>query len=302
MKAKLKNFKPVLTVVLVVIILGLFGWYIAAHRYLLTDLAQTSWTTVVSVIVLYFVFFISLMVILDATLNVCRMKPLRPFENFALNAYSKLANFFIPGQSGPFLRGAYLKKKHKLPVKKYVFGTLAYYACYALVSVFMLLAFSVPWWLTVLGILAVGTVCWFVVRLYERKKKLDENGMNFTLPALGYLLLATVFQAIVQIAIYFVELHSLRPDVGVGQAITYTGAANFGLFVALTPGAIGIREAFLFFSQQLHHISGNTIIAAGIIDRGSFLIYLGLLFLALLAFHGRKKFGISRPKKEVQPH
>jgi uncharacterized membrane protein YbhN (UPF0104 family) len=71
--------------------------------------------------------------------------------------------------------------------------------------------------------------------------------------------------------------------------ITYTGAANFALFVALTPGAIGIREAFLLFTRHLHHISSANIVAANIIDRAIFIVVLGVLFGLTLGFHAKYK-------------
>lgn len=275
--------------------LALFGWYISGHQYLLARLADTSWQVVGLIILLYFVFFLSLTVIFKATLKLCGIR-LAFFENFSLNAYSKLANFFIPGQSGPILRGAYMKKKHKLPVKKYIFATLIYYACYSLISVLMLLIFSVPWWLVGLGIIVVGGISFVVLRLYEKRKRLGNASLDLSPKNLLILFGATLFQAIIQFLIYLVELHSLSSNISLSQVITYTGAANFGLFAALTPGAIGIREAFLLFSERLHHIASGTIITAGVLDRAVFLIYLGLLFAVLLSLHGKRRLSLPKLK------
>jgi uncharacterized membrane protein YbhN (UPF0104 family) len=65
------------------------------------------------------------------------------------------------------------------------------------------------------------------------------------------------------------------------------------LFVSLTPGAIGIREAFLTFSQQLHHIDTSTIVAANIIDRAVYLVFLGVLFIFVFSLHARDKLSLS---------
>ena len=66
-------------------------------------------------------------------------------------------------------------------------------------------------------------------------------------------------------------------------------AANFSLFVAITPGAIGIREAFLVFSESLHHIPHDIVISANILDRGIYVVFLGLLFLWLITTHTQVK-------------
>jgi hypothetical protein len=75
------------------------------------------------------------------------------------------------------------------------------------------------------------------------------------------------------------------------QAVVYGGAANFSLFVALTPGAIGFREAFLEFSRQLHHIPTSGILAASVIDRSVYVAFLGLLFLMTVGLHVGDRFG-----------
>jgi len=92
------------------------------------------------------------------------------------------------------------------------------------------------------------------------------------------------------------ELHSIHPETSVAQALTYTGVANFALFVSLTPGAIGIREAFLVFSQNLHHLGNTIIVGANLIDRAVYLLFLGLLFVMTLALHAKDKLHIKQEK------
>jgi uncharacterized membrane protein YbhN (UPF0104 family) len=88
------------------------------------------------------------------------------------------------------------------------------------------------------------------------------------------------------VIIYYTELRSLS-HVSFGQALIYAGAADFALFVSLTPGAIGFRESFLLFSRDLHHIGSGTIAAASLIDRAIYIILLGILFVIALSFHAK---------------
>jgi uncharacterized membrane protein YbhN (UPF0104 family) len=101
---------------------------------------------------------------------------------------------------------------------------------------------------------------------------------------------ATLCQLFVWAVIYYVELRAVHTGASLLQAITYGGAANFALFVSLTPGAIGFREAFLAFSKQLHHISTSGILAASVIDRSVFVVFLGLMALAILGTHANQRF------------
>ncbi len=134
-----------------------------------------------------------------------------------------------------------------------------------------------------------------------QRSKLQGDGLDLRPRLLLALLGVTLLQAGLQIALYATELHTLNPHIGFVQIMTYTGAANFSLFVALTPGAIGIRESFLLFSGRLHHIGSATIIAANIIDRGVYLIFLGALFALTLVLHARQSLQLKHleePKAE----
>jgi uncharacterized membrane protein YbhN (UPF0104 family) len=214
-------------------------------------------------------------------------------ENLLLNAYSSLVNFFGPGQSGPAFRGLYLKKRHGLAIKKYLFATLIYYGFYALCSAFLFLVGSQAWWITVLALVIVGLCSFYVVRLYAKRSKIkDQPGV--TLANLAWLAAATAVQVSVQAFIFFIELRQADPSVTIPQALSYTGAANFAVFVSLTPGAIGIREAFLVFTQNIHNIGSAVIVAANVIDRAVYVLFLGVLFILVLSLHAKDKLHIKQ--------
>jgi len=100
-------------------------------------------------------------------------------------------------------------------------------------------------------------------------------------------------QVVLIALIYTVELKSINPSITVHQAVIYSGAANFALFVSITPGAIGFREAFLVFSEKLHHITPSTILTANVIDRAAYVALLGLLFLVAISLHVKKRLTVT---------
>lgn len=292
-----KRIRLALGLVLIVATVVVFAWYISGHMSLVRELKNVPLATAIWLIMLYGAWLGAIVVIMQVCLYMCRRSvPIE--ENIVLNAYSTLTNFFVPGQGGIAVRGVYLKKRHNLRVRDYVTTMLLYYACYALVSACMLLAPSRPWWQTITGLLIVGCAVFAGTRWYMKRLQAEKDGLEIHVRSIAYLLAATVIQAIVQVGIYAVELHSVNHGISIGQVITYTGAANFALFVALTPGAIGIRESFLVFSQGLHHISTANIVSASIIDRAIFLVFLGLLFILTLLLHAKNKLQISSPQKE----
>jgi uncharacterized membrane protein YbhN (UPF0104 family) len=283
-----------------IILLTLSGlvYYISKHQNLLNKLAHTPPSVILLILGLYCAWLYSLVLILQAILIMCRAT-VGTTDNILLNAYSLFANFFIPGQAGPALRGVYLKKRHNVRYRDYIYGMLLYYFFYGVVSVVLLLAGSRAWWQTLLALVvttALGAVCF---KLYT--KRLKATGTNLLgLKGGSFLLAATLLQAVIQVAIYFVEVHTVNRHIVLHQVITYTGAANLALFVGLTPGAIGIRESFLVLTERLHHISSSTIIEANVIDRAVYLVFLGLLFLLILSMHANKKLQVSLQQSDVE--
>jgi uncharacterized membrane protein YbhN (UPF0104 family) len=289
-----KKIRIILSILIILLTILAFTYYLSHHAYLIKDLSHISPSIIIWVLLLYIAMFGVLALILQATLRICNVS-LRLDENLLLNAYASFINFFVPGQGGPAIRGAYLKKQYGLLIRRYLFITLLYYACYALVSALMLMIGSkLPWIFTLVAVVLLGVLSVLAMRIYANRTKLNKSGLDLSIDNVAYLLFATVLQAIVQTIIYFIELHSVNSHVALKQTIAYTGVADFALFVALTPGAIGIRESFLIFSERLHHISSANIISANIIDRSVFILFLGILFLFVIAFHAKNKFAIKK--------
>lgn len=285
-----KNVRIGIGVLIVLLTIAEFAYYLSKHTYLIKHLAHTPPLTIASVLILYTVMLTALVLIMQASLRICRVN-MGSRDNLLLNMYSLFINFFVIGQAGPGVRAAYLKKYYGLLIRKYLFVTLLYYGCYAIVSALLMMAGSaLPWYLTVVATLLLGGIGYGAFSLYMHYRKIEDDKLDLNITNLSYLMLATIFQAILQITIYFIELHSVNGHVSLKQTLAYTGVANFALFVGLTPGAIGIRESFLVFSERLHHISSANIIAANIIDRSVYLVFLGILCVFIVSAHIQRKF------------
>lgn len=221
-----------------------------------------------------------------------------PFkENILLTCYSAVVNFFGPLQSGPGVRIAYLKKQHNVSIKNYLFGTFIYYGFFSLFSSLFLCINVLIWWQTILVIIVIAVLSILLI-----KHKQNAKFANYSIDAIIKLGLVTLLQVFLVAIIYFVELHIINKGIDFAQVITYTGAANFALFVSLTPGAIGFRESFLLISQHLHHISSSQILAASVIDRSVYVMFLGILFIFSITFHFRNKFYTKKSEQSVSKH
>jgi len=300
MKQSILNFRnsqkaqTIVTFVLLLIIAVFLVYYLIEHPSIWQKVTELSLIDFLSILALYGVFFIALAIVLYYSVIFCG-KVLGVRETVLLNAYSSLTNFFGPGQSGPGVRALYLKGKLGLHIKSFIFVSLIYYAFYAILSAIMLFSAVRPWWLAILLTVGVVGVCAGVLGFYGRKQQ--SGPKNVVLLSLIGILIGTILQMIAQVAIYAVELQSISVNATLGQVISYTGAANFSLFVSLTPGAIGIRESFLIFSESLHHISNTNIISAGVIDRAVYVVFLGIVFLLIITLHAKGKFDTFRQGK-----
>lgn len=277
---KNKRFRAALGILVVLATVVVFVRYFMQHPRTLSSLQAVSPATLLLLFFLYIAFVGTLVLIQQATLTLCNLN-LSKRENSLLIMYSSIINFFGPLQSGPGFRAAYLKKRHNVNLKKYALATLVYYGLYALFSALFLLAFFAGSWVLVACVVALAGGP-LIIRLPKFRVLRLQPVMQ--------LALATLAQVSVQAVIYYVELRSLLPHVSLASALIYTGAANFALFVSLTPGAIGFRESFLLFSQKLHKIGAATIATASVIDRGVYVSLLVIMAILVFGMHANRLF------------
>lgn len=284
-KPRLRNLFMVL---ILVATLGIFAWYLRTHPEHIAQLRQLKpgWLGLIllanaggmaALVGLYQVLVRMLGLNMAAT------------ENMLLSIYSSIANFFGPMQSGPGVRAAYLKAKHHIPVRRYVLATLFAYAVFAILSAFCLLVGARPWWQTLLAVLAAAACSGVVIHFFVRKRSSTHGRLILTKGLLAGVVVFTVLQICFLTLRFYFALTATGAEVSLGQALSYTGAANFALFVSLTPDGIGIREAFLYAAQGIHTVSTPEIVAASLVDRATYVLFLGLLFLLAVSLHAKSR-------------
>jgi uncharacterized membrane protein YbhN (UPF0104 family) len=288
-------FKRTVVIAIILLTTFIFIRFFATHPGYITSLKKVNPGVIILVIALNFVMITLLVMLYDAILRLCG-KRLNIKENLLLTSYSSIANFFGPLQSGPGVRAAYLKTRHHLRLRDYTLATLIYYGLFAFFSALFLVVGSRPWWQTMSTMFVVGGVSYGVIKLFMKRDKGGGLPSHFALrpKVLAILVVATFLQVVLTAITYYVELRAVDHSVHFSQAISYAGAANFSLFVSLTPDAIGFRESFLVLAQHLHHISTAHILSANLIDRGAYLVFLGILFLLVLVVHAKDQLHITK--------
>lgn len=282
------TWRPVAAAIIVLATAALFINYFATHPSLRHKLAEVPLSTLITLLFLYCLFVGCLSLINSATVRLCNATIKRD-ESLLLSMYSSIINFFGPLQSGPAFRGVYLKKKYGIKLRDYTLASFVYYFFYALFSGLLILSGIFGWWTVPIAILALVVFHFIAKSRFAKIKGLNRIGIENW----QYMAFATALQMLVWIAIFFVEIHAISAHTTLSQVLVYTGAANFALFVSITPGAIGFREAFLVFTQNLHGISNTVIVAANAIDRAVYIVFLVILVAFIFCSHARDRFKVK---------
>lgn len=281
----MKRYKKFLGFLIILVTLGVFVYYLSNHPEVIDQLKTVSPLVLLTLLVLYACMLGVLALIYDILLRLLNSR-LPAKEQILLTVYSSIVNFFGPLQSGPGFRALYLKKRYGLSLVAYSKVSLLYYAAFAFISGAFIFIGSQPLAQSLGLVIIFGAGILAALYFLQRRGKLTKT-VNTRLAS--FLLLATLTQLLVVSLIYFIEVRAVGAQASFGQVLTYTGAANFALFVSLTPGALGFRESFLLLSQRLHHIDSSVIVSANVLDRGIYVVLLGVLFLVIVSSHARDK-------------
>ncbi len=270
-------------------------WYIQSHTLAFSKLKNVSLIDVAIVNLLYVASILALAMNLNEVTRFAG-KRIALYEALLVTIYSSWANYLIPCQSGPGFRAVYLKARHGVPVKVVMLGTFAYLLWLAAISTCMVLYASFT--SGGRGALLVAVAILIVVSVtIARHKAGTAIQMKERFAAHIRLVVATGVLTLVQLfligVIYYVELTAIDTQISIAQTAGYAGIANLSLLVAITPGAIGIREAFLAISQGIHNIPVETIAAASAVDRASYLVLLAEMSIFIVLSHAKHQFRLG---------
>lgn len=271
-----KKYKKSISVIAILVSFTFLIAYTIFNPSLIDRILKTDPRTLGLLSLLYTIILGTQLILIYMSVRLCSKK-LTIKKSLFLSIYSALANFFGPLQSGPGVRAVYLKKTIGLAIREYTYATLFYYAAYALINGSLLFITTWPL-ITVLGLILSLILIILGASIFHFGTRLKYVLAIYTV---------AVAQVITTTTIYYLELHATSPGThySYAQAIVFSASAALSMFVSLTPGGIGIREAFIVFTQSLHHISLASIIAAGVLDRAFYVLFLIILFSISSAMH-----------------
>jgi uncharacterized membrane protein YbhN (UPF0104 family) len=285
--AWVRKYKKPLAIIIIVLSLVLLVIYTVLHPELIAHLMRTDPRILVILFVLYGLIIITQLFIMLAVIRLCG-KQLGLKRGVLLSIYSTLINFFGPLQSGPSARAVYLKATIKLRIRDYILATMYYYFAFAAISGSLLFINTLP-------ILSVLGIVFSIIITIIGTKRLHFDKLS---KYIFIIYIVTAFQVLITATIYYLELNvTSTSHYTASQAFVYTASANLSMFVSITPGAIGIREAFVVFAQSLHHIPLVSIVAAGVLDRAFYIVFLLILFIFTSGIHLQDMFSRKQTMK-----
>lgn len=189
---------------------------------------------------------------------------IQPRHWISISFVSYLVNYLLPYRPGIAFRYFYLQKQYNVPLAEYSTVTLQYFLL-LMVTGFLLLFFCWPFdhtlpitplpWL-ILGFLS-SAACFISVL---GKKQCQKVLFVF----LGYL-----FLYITMAACFYVAYHSIQAPISWAHALILTIVWNIVSIVPITPGNIGVSEAFFVFLSHYFLNDASTGLSAVLLFRMS---------------------------------
>ena len=299
---KLKNNKW-LKAGLLVLTLVAFVYYFLQNQALFGRIAHLTWWQVLLIITGQSIVFFSNILVSIIFIQFIG-KRFHFLDSTRITAYSSLVNFFGFLQGGVGLRGVYFKRQFGMSLKKY-FGltVIQYLFLFGVSGLFVLIGISLTNGLSSALMVAFGGIIILALGFVLFGKSRFANKLQSKLGALTQLLQARpllmlfaviLLQLLGSLLANFTELQAIGADVSFGGLLIYTGTSQFAIVIALTPGAIGIREALLLIVQQQMHLTTQDIVLAATVDRAVYFVTLALITPFALA--AKKQL----PAKEIQ--
>lgn len=289
--------RHVISGILLLTILSITGIYILNH---LEEIRSALHVSPINLALL------SLLDIFFITLNGFRVRVLtkvfdihlRPSEWLGLAATNSLLNY-LPAQGGTVVRGIYLHKVHNLPLPAFAASVAASYiitfislGTVGLIAILGAFLTQKPVDVELVGVMAASVAFGLLMAYFGRSIKFQARG---SIPKRliqvwdGWSIICNRHQTIRQLALLdllggityacrlLIGFQMVSVRITFWQALMMTPLALLSIIVSLTPGALGVREAFVGWEAAILGLSVGYGIQAAAIERLSSLFWMAIL-------------------------
>jgi uncharacterized membrane protein YbhN (UPF0104 family) len=227
-------------------------------------------------------------------------------EWFGLSVITDMANWILPFQGGIVPTAMYLKRQHNLPYTQYVSIMVGSYVLFFLSSSVMgLVVTGLVYWiygkvspvaLLFFSCILLGTLLFLMVspklppsrfKLAEYARSVLEGWTELKNDRSLVISISAIFSlgSILTSLIFFISYRALSLDVDFLPTMVLGLISGYAIFIKLTPGNLGIREAIVALTSEMIGTGFHEGFAAAVLFRGINLLLIvifGPLFSYLL--------------------
>ncbi len=307
----MKLIKKYISIIVTVVVLGLFGIYLYKNPLIINEILSTNWIYIVLIMMIYLGVFLFEGLFIKTALNIFE-KRIKVKESFFLATVSRIGNYLLPMRAGAVFRATYLKKKYEFPYSNFLSTFYGYYVIFFLtnsvISIVILLSkylingelffplilfFS----LVLIGMLILIFVRLPIKKIIEKTDGIVEKTFLFVDKFVkGWdlivkdrknflmLILIALGNIFLNVVIVFIEFISIDKIPKILDVILYTAISGVSLLVSITPGSLGIREGIFLITSQSIGLSEAEIMRLAFLDRGVMFILLLICLIILMIF------------------
>jgi uncharacterized protein (TIRG00374 family) len=307
-----KSFlKKLVTPLLTVLVLALFGIYFYNNPQIIDTVLEVPLLLVALIMILFLSVFLLEGVFIKVTLDIFD-KHISLKEAYYLSTISRIGNYLLPLRAGAIFRATYLKNNYQFEYSKFLSTLYAYYILLFLINAFLaLLSLSIKYLDTqqyyplvtlffVLLLLGTLLVIFFRKGINTERFKLPKilqksvKTLNKFITSWDMivkrknvffsLLLITFGNISINALIHTVEFISLGIKINILDVLLYTCLSGVSLLISITPGSLGLREAVFLITSESIGLSEDQIMQLAFLDRGVLFLLLVIALLLITLF------------------
>ena len=268
---------------ILVAVLGLIAWYVAANAEDFRTLGNVSWTSLVAALGLDALIYVYGAVAIVLTVHLFGTR-LGTMEAMLLGLLTRFGNLLLPLRGGAVARAVYLNRTHGLTYTDFLAGLSA--MLLATLAVSLLCALGGLAWIDIATGKTFPRVTWLLagalaaisltVVLRPRIGSSDGGGLRGHIqrlldgyhllsrhrPSLLGLLVIGGLQVLTMAGIFALLLAAMGKPAGLGMLVVIVALANISTVIPLTPGNVGVYEGVLALLGPLVGIAAHEMLLA----------------------------------------
>lgn len=293
---KILNLKNIFSGLVLIALLAIFALYINTHFSEFQQIKFAAPENLSYLFILGLIFLINNGLVLKYLLLPFKIDlPIK--EWFGLSVVTTMSNYLAPFRGGAVLRAVYLKKRHQFSFAYFLstlsglyvitffvnslvglITTLLIYQFYSIFSPIVFVAFLIIF-------LSTSSIIIFSPKISKTKYTLINKILNVingwhmiksNIRILLFTVLVTFLNLLIFLLMVKIEFAVFGIEISFLKSLFIAVVSTLSLFISITPGALGIKEAIMSLSSILVGATAAQALSVALLDR---VVFLALIFI-----------------------